>query len=230
MLPAPVPVTTILAPARARPAAHPRPRLRAVIRHLALNLLVATIVPSVLFYVCLIAADVWVALVAALMWCYATMAWRLRTGRPMSVLLWLTVGGLTGKTILAFATGSTVVYFVQPAIGDAAVAMAFLASLMTARPAVARLAAEFFPMTSEVAARPRVQLLFTRLTLLWAGICAVKAGATLWLLHSLSITTFVAARMVYTPSVAVLGAAVTVTLAARVARREGLLAGPRLAG
>ena len=229
MLPAPAPVTTVLAPARAHIPAHPRPRLRAVIRHLALNLLVATIVPSVLFYVCMVAADLWAALVVALMWCYATMAWRIRTGRPTSALLWLTVAGLTGKTILALATGSTFVYFVQPAIGDAAVAVIFLVSLATARPAVARLAAEFYPMTSDVAARPRVQLLFTRLTLLWAGICAAKAGATLWLLHSLSVTTFVAARMVYTPSVALLGAAVTVLLATRVARREGLLAGPRLA-
>ena len=230
MVPAPAPETTVPAPARARPVAHARPRLRAVVRHLSLNLLVATIVPSVLFYVCLVTADVWVALVAALMWCYATMAWRMRTGRPMSVLLWLTVAGLTGKTILAFATGSTFVYFVQPAIGDAAVAVAFLVSLATARPAVARLASEFFPMTNEVAALPRVQVLFTRLTLMWAGICALKAGASLWLLHTLSITAYVTARMVYTPTVAVLGAAVTVALATRVARREGLLAGPRLAG
>lgn len=225
MLPAPAPATTTLAPARA----HLRPRLRAVIRHLSLNLLVATIVPSVLFYVCLIAADMWVALVAALTWCYLTMVWRVRTGRPTSALLWLTVAGLTGRTVLAFATGSTFVYFVQPAIGDAAVAVAFLVSLATARPAVARLAAEFYPMTTDVAARPRVRLLFTRLTLLWSGICAAKAGVALWLLHSLSITTFVEARMVYTPSVAVLGAAVTVLLATRVARREGLLAGSRLA-
>ena len=229
MLPAPAPVTTALAPARACTESRPRPRLRAIVQHLGLNLLVATIVPSVLFYVCLVTADVWVALVAALMWCYATMAWRMRTGRPMSVLLWLTVAGLTGKTILAFATGSTVIYFVQPAIGDAAVAVAFLVSLATARPAVARLASEFFPMTSEVAALPRVQVLFTRLTLLWAGICALKAGASLWLLHTLSITAFVTARMVYTPSIAVLGAAVTVVLATRVARREGLLASPRMA-
>ena len=237
-MPAPALETTVLAPARGKRFAEPRPAVRTVVRHVALNLIVATAVPTALFYTCLviagmwaalIAADMWVALVAALTWCYVTMVWRIRTGRPTSGLLWLTVAGLTGRTVLALATGSTFIYFVQPAIGDAAVAAAFLISLATARPAVARLAAEFFPMTSDVAARPRVQLLFTRLTLLWAGICAAKAGVTLWLLHTLSMTTFVAARMVYTPSVAVLGAAVTVLLAMRVARREGLLAGSRLA-
>jgi hypothetical protein len=79
-------------------------------------------------------------------------------------------------------------------------------------------------MTNEVAARPRVQTLFTRLTVLWAGICAAKAGVTVWLLHSLSVTGFVTAKTVFSPSAAVLGAAVTVALAVKVARREGLLA------
>jgi hypothetical protein len=195
----------------------------AVLRHLGRNLFVAMVVPSALFYVSLVTAGLWAALVVALVWCYATIAWRLRTGRPPSVLLWLTVAGLTGKTVLAFATGSTLIYFVQPAVVDVLVASAFLLSLVTARPAVARLAREFYPMTSEVAARPRVKNLFTRLTLLWAGLSATKAVVTLWLLHSLSVTSYVTAKTVFTPSAAVLGATITVLLAVRVARREGLL-------
>jgi hypothetical protein len=79
-------------------------------------------------------------------------------------------------------------------------------------------------MTRDVAARPGIQTLFTRLTLLWAGICATKAVVTLWLLHTLSVTSFVTAKMVFTPSAALLGTTATVMLAARVARREGLLA------
>ena len=200
------------------------PCLGAVVRRIAVSLTVAILVPTALFYVCLHTANLWVALIVALAWCYATVAWRVRTGRPASALLWLTVAGLTGKTILAFATGSTAIYFLQPALGDAVVAIAFLLSLMSARPAVARLASEFYPMTKEVAARPRVQTLFTRLTLLWAGICAAKAGATVWLVHTLSVTSFVTAKTVFAPSAAVLGAALTVALAVRVARREGLLA------
>jgi hypothetical protein len=79
-------------------------------------------------------------------------------------------------------------------------------------------------MTQDVAARPRVQTLFTRLTLLWAGICAAKAAVTVWLLHSLTVADFVTAKTVFAPSAAVFGAAITVALAVRVARREGLLA------
>lgn len=218
---APVPETTFPVPARTDSTA---PRLAAVVRHLALSLFVATVVPTVVFYVCLVTVGLWAALVGALMWCYATVAWRLRTRQPTSALLWLTVAGLTGKTIVVFATGSTFIYFVQPALGDAVVAAVFLVSLMTARPGVSRLAADFYPMTHDVAARPRVRTLFTRLTLLWAGICAIKAAATVWLLHTLSLTTFVAAKTIFAPSAAMLGAAITVALAVRVARREGLLA------
>jgi len=223
MMLAPALETAALAPARTEaPAA--RPGLSAVLRHLGLNLFLATIVPTALFYVCLVTANLWAALIAAMIWCYATVAWRLRTGHPTSVLLWLTVARLTGKTVLAFATGSTLIYFLQPAVGDAIVATAFMASLATARPAVARLAGEFFPMTRDVASRPRVQTLFTRLTLLWAGICAAKAALTVLLLHSLTVAGFVTAKTVFAPSAAVFGAAITVVLAVRVARREGLLA------
>lgn len=215
--------TTVLASERVDTSAGPGPGLAAVVRHLAANLIVATLIPTAMFYLCLVTAGSWVALVAALAWCYGTVAWRLRTGRPASGLLWLTVAGLTGKTVLVFATGSTLVYFAQPAIGDAVVAVLFLVSLTSARPAVARLAVEFYPLTREVASRPRVKLLFTRLSLLWAGICATKAALMLWLLHSLTMTSFVAVKSVLAPSVAVLGAAAAFALAVRVARREGLL-------
>jgi hypothetical protein len=203
-----------------------RPGVRAILRHVGLNLLVATIVPSALFYVCLVTSGLWTAVVAALTWCYATIVWRMRTGRPPSVLLWMSVTGLTGKTVLAFATGSTTLYFMQPAVIDALVAAAFLVSLTTARPAVARLATEFYPMTKDVATRPGVEALFIRLTLLWAGLCAAKAAVAFWLLFSLTPAGFVTAKTVYAPSTAAFGAAVTIFLAVRVARREGLLPVP----
>ena len=207
-------------------AAHDRPRLRAIIRHLALSLLWANVIPAALFYVCLVAGSVWAALIAALIWCYGAMAWRLTTRRRTSGLLWLTAAGLTMKTVLTFATGSTLLYFAQPAANDALVAVLFLVSLATARPVVARLAGDFYPMTDDVAKRPRMQSLFWRLTLLWAVICLTKAVVTIWLLESMSLMTFVAVKTVITPAIAILGAALTVAIAFRVARSEGLLAQP----
>jgi hypothetical protein len=216
------------APTRAHPVTAPGPQVRTVVRRIAKTLSVATIIPTALFYVGLVTLNLWVALSFALAWCYSAAAWRLHTKQQSSTLLWLTVAGLTGKTILAFATGSTLIYFLQPALADSVVATAFLLSLATRRPAVARIAAEFYPLTSEVAARPGVQKLFFRLTVLWAAICATRAGVTLWLLHTLSVSGFVTAKTAYGPGSAVLGAALTILLAVRVARREGLLPGSRV--
>ena len=200
-----------------------RPHLRSIVRRLALNLLFANVIPGVLFYVCFVTTNVWVAISVALGWCYGAMLWRKCTGRAASGLLWLTVIGLTARTAIAAATGSTFFYFMQPAMTDAFIGLVFLVSLATATPVVARVAADFYPMTSEVSQRPRVRKLFWNLTLLWAGICLVRAGVTVWLLQALSQSTFVTVKTMVSPSIAVTGAAVTLALAVRVARRESLL-------
>lgn len=200
-----------------------RPPLKSVVRHMSVSLLTANIIPTVLFYVFLLAGNVWMALIAALVWCYAALAWRVGTRRRASALLWITLVGLTAKTGLAFASGSTFVYFLQPALADAAVALVFLVSLITAQPFVARLASDFYPMDADLAGRPRIQRLFWRLTLLWAAICGVKAVVSLWLLNVLSTSAFVTAKTIIGPTAAVAGAALTVFLAVRVARHEGLL-------
>ena len=211
------------AAAVARPDTTARPRFAAIMKHLALSLLMANIIPSVLFYLCLRAENVWAALIAALVWCYGATAWRVRTKRPTSMLLTIAVVGLTAKTILAFASGSTFIYFLQPAVNDAALATIFMLSLATARPVVARLAADFYPMTDDVASRPRIQRLFWHLTLLWAVLALVKSVVTVWLLESMPTVQFVAVKSTFILATIITGTAVTVIAAFRVARAEGLL-------
>ncbi|HEU4912510.1 MAG TPA: VC0807 family protein [Actinomycetes bacterium] len=183
----------------------------------------ANIVPSVLFYVCLVSLDVWAALVAALAWCYGAMAWRMVTRRRMSMLLLLTLVGLSVRTAVAFASGSTFLYFLQPVLNNTVVALLFLLSLATARPVVARLAADFFPMTDDIAKRPRVERLFWHLTLLWAVVALGKATMTLWLLQSQSVVNFVVFKDTFFLAVTVLALTVTVSTSVWVAGKEGLL-------
>jgi uncharacterized membrane protein len=204
-----------------------RPPLRAVIRHLSLAILTANVIPGAIFYLTMIAGNIWLALIAALSWCYGAAAWRYSTRRRASVLLWLTIVGLTGKTAFAFATGSTYIYFLQPALTDLLVASAFAGSLLTAQPVVGRLARDFYPVDDELAGRPRVQRLFWHLTLLWAVIVGAKAGLSLYLLNTQSTGDYVAIKSVLNPSLAVAGAALTVWLSVQVARTEGLLGGLR---
>jgi hypothetical protein len=200
-----------------------RPHMRAILRHLSISILMANVIPSVLFTGALLVGNVWTALVVALVWCYGAMAWRLSTKRRTSGLLLITVIGLTAKTALALASGDTFVYFLQPAITDGLIAALFLSSLTTARPVVARLAADFYPMDADIAQRPRIQQLFWRLTLLWAVICLAKAFVTLWLLESVSLVTFVEIKSAFILGTVIMGTAITVATAFRVAKAEGLL-------
>ena len=220
--------TAIPAPAKGETGdtGHERPHLRAILRHLSLSLLMANVVPSILFYLCMVLGNVWMALIAALLWCYGAMAWRLSTKRRTSGLLIITMVGLTAKTLMAFASGSTYMYFLQPAITDALVAAMFLSSLTTARPVVARLAGDFYPMNDAIAERPRIQRLFWNLTLFWAILCFAKAVVTLWLLEAFPLVTFVAVKEMFILATIVAGTAVTLATAFRVARAEGLLHRP----
>jgi intracellular septation protein A len=204
-----------------------RPGLGTVVRRVSLSLFIACVIPATLFYTTFSLAGVWTAIVVALCWSYGALGWRAVTGRRTSGLLILTALLLTARTAIALLTDSTFLYFLQPIISDGLVATAFLLSLATARPMVARLAGDFYPMDQELSVRPRVRRLFRNLTVLWAALCLGKATMTLWLLESQSLETFVLVKSVSVLSINALAAAATVALAAAVARKEGLL-GPRL--
>jgi hypothetical protein len=190
------------------------------------SLLIACVIPGVLFYTCFAVADVWTAIIAALGWSYGALAFRALTGRRTSGLLVLTAIVMTGRTIITFATGSTFLYFLQPVISDGVVGTTFLLSLATARPVVARLAGDFYPMNHELSMRPRVRRLFWHLTMLWALLCLAKAAMTMWLLQSASLETLVTVKSISVPTINTLAAAATIMAAVMVARKEGLLGVP----
>ena len=193
-----------------------------------MSLLIAVVVPAVVFYAVFVLAGVWTAIVAALAWSYGAIAWRALTRRRTSGLLILTAILLTGRTLLSVVAGSTWLYFLQPVISDGVVALLFLLSLASARPMVARLAGDFYPMDHELAMRPRIRRLFRHLTALWAVLGLAKAGMTLWLLQSQTLETFVLVKSVSMLAINVLAAFATIGMAALVARKEGLMGPARL--
>jgi uncharacterized membrane protein len=190
---------------------------------------VACVVPGVLFYIALVTLDVTAAVIAALTWSYGAILWRWATKRRMSGLLMLTVAILTIRTAITLSTGDTFIYFLQPVVSDAVVALIFLASLATTTPVVARLAADFYPMDLDVATRPRIRRLFWHLTLLWGGVGLVKGGVGYWLLQSQSLVDFVLIKNIVVISLTVCAVGVTVRASTYVARREGLM-GPGASG
>ncbi len=219
--------TVLAAPADACASPH-RPSLVMVIRRVSLSLLIACIIPATLFYVALQVWGVWTAIISALVWSYGAIAWRKVTRRRTSGLLILTAVLLTGRTAISLVADSTFLYFLQPIISDGIVATAFLLSLASARPLVARLAGDFYPMDHELHLRPRIQRLFWWLTAMWAAICVGRALTSLWLLNSQSLETFVLVKSIFMLTCNVVAVAVTIGASALVARKEGLM-GPRVA-
>jgi hypothetical protein len=198
--------------------------LRAVARKSTPHLIEATFVPAGLFYLCLSLWGVGVALAAALVWSYGALARRLiwHTGVPPILLLALV--GLTARTVAAIFTGSTFVYFLLPILGTVAVSGLFIVSLFRS-PLVGRLAQDFCPLTPEIASRPAVLRLFRGLTMLWAAVNLINAGATLLLLISLPLALFMAAKTMVCLVITVTGVVITVSWSVRTAHGEGLLHG-----
>jgi uncharacterized membrane protein YidH (DUF202 family) len=189
-----------------------------VVRRLAANLAVACVVPAAILYVVLQTVGLAPALLAALAWTYGASAWRKATGRPTSGLLVLAVVVLTVRTAFTLGTGNAYVYFLEPVVTDGLLGLLFLASLATSRPLVARLAADFYPVGPELAARTDVRRLFRRLTLMWAGVGLAKSGLGFWLLETLSTADFVLAKTSLTVGLTVAAVAVTIRAALRVLR------------
>ncbi len=213
---------TALAPIQALPQPAV-PRLRAIVARVMVSLATAVVVPTALFAATLVTFDVMAAVTVALAWVAGAVCWRWASGRPVSGLLVLTLGIMTIRTGFTLATGNTFVYFVQPVFADVAVAAIFLGSLSTARPLVARLAPDFYPVDATLAARPRIRRLFRQLTVLWGLVIVVKASVTLWLLLSLSTVHYVLIQSSTVIALMLTAAAATVTLSAIVVRQEGLL-------
>lgn len=206
-----------------RGQASPHVGLGAVLRRVGANLLVACAIPAVVFYALFVALGIWPAIIGALCWSYGAIAFRAATGRRPSGMLLLTTAVLTVRTVVALLVQSTFVYFLQPIVTDLVIGSVFLISLLTARPVVARLAGDFYPLTAELAERASMRQLFRRLTLLWALTCLVKALLVFWLLVSQPLSTFVLVRSVALPATNLTVVVLTILAAVAVARREGML-------
>jgi hypothetical protein len=170
------------------------PRLRELARHAIPHVIEATLVPMALFYGFLWLVGVWGAILAALSWSYVAVIRRLLTGRRVPGLLVLGTVGVTARTLLALASGSAFLYFLQPSLVTAVVGGVFLLSVPAGRPLAQRLANDFVPLPTAFLRRPAIQRVFVRITILWALVNLVNAAAAVGLLMSQPVATYVAAK------------------------------------
>ena len=165
--------------------------LAAVARRGLPGIIEASLVPSALFLIVTGAATATIAMLAVLVWGSTNILRRVVRGKSVPAVLMLAMGGLTVKTLVGVVSGSTFAYFLQPVATTVAIGAAFFGSVLIGRPLIGRIAHDFCPISPEVAARPSVVRLFAGLTVLWATVQLVNAGATLGMLFSLPTTLFV---------------------------------------
>ncbi|MDQ6854024.1 MAG: DUF3159 domain-containing protein [Actinomycetota bacterium] len=168
--------------------------MRTLARHALPHVLEGTVVPLALFLLTLRLVGVWGAVLIGLGWTYVAVGRRLLTGRRVPGILVLGAVTLTARTVVAMVSGSVVVYFLQPTLGTALVAGAFLLSVPLRRPLAQRLARDFCPIREDVLENTHVRRFFRQVTLLWAVTQLANASVTLWLLLSESLATFLIAK------------------------------------
>ena len=175
------------------------PGVRAVLRQALPNIIEGKIIPLVLFLGCYRVSGTAAALVAGLTWSAGSITYRRLRGRRVPGLLLLGLAGLAGKTIVALATGSMLLYFLQPTVTTALVGLLFFGSAVIERPLAERLVHDVWPLEPQWASHVALQQFFRRLSVLWALTSLANAAVTLWLLQTQPITTFVMLKSLLGP-------------------------------
>jgi uncharacterized membrane protein len=196
----------------------------AVVRRSGPHMIEASLIPSALFYCALVFIGLGAAYLVAILWLYSSVASRLLRHRPVPPLLVIAAIGITARTAVSLAAGSSFMYFAQSTLGSLVMGCVFLVSVAVGRPLVEKLALEFWPLTPEMLARPAVSRLLRRLTYLWAGVNLAIGAVTLTLLIVLPLPVFVAVRQLVSVTLMGSGIAITIDRAVHTARREGFLA------
>ena len=171
-----------------------------MVRHALPNVIEGKIIPLVLFVGFLeLLGNVW-ALLVALGWSLAAVGYRKATHRRVPGLIVLSTAALIAKTIAALATGSMVIYFLQPTVTTVVVGFTFLVSVSMKNPLAQKLAYDVFPFDDATKAHPLMRQFFVRLSVFWSFTSLVNASITVWLLFTQSITTFVLVKSILGPA------------------------------
>jgi hypothetical protein len=98
--------------------------------------------------------------------------------------------------VISFATDNAFVYFLQPTLGNFAVAGLFLVSVRLGRPLARRLADDVCPLPAHVLDLLPITKIFSRITVLWALVNIANGSTALWALLSSSLRGVLFARTV----------------------------------
>ncbi len=182
----------------------------------------AAIAPAALFLVVATFGNDSLAIGAALAWAFALIAWRLVTHRRVPGIMVLAGVTLVVRSVLALVAGSTFLYFLQPTVGGACLAGAFLVSVRLDRPLARRFAGDFCFIPHHVLADLRVHHFFRRNSVMWGVFGLAKTAVALWLLTSQPTGIYVVTKTVLSIAFTVVLVAVSAVWFRRTVTRHGL--------
>ncbi|WP_262402417.1 VC0807 family protein [Actinomadura sp. CNU-125] len=186
------------------------PRIRALLVHALPRFFEGVIAPVLVFYAALTLLGLNGALVAAVAWVYGGIAYRYLRGHPVSGMLMLAAVGVTVRAGLSAATGSAVVYFLQPTLGTLLVGMSFLASVPLGKPLAMKLAKDMAPIPEAFLKHGRVHRFFLRISLLWSMVLFANVLVSVWMLFNQSISTYLWLRTSIVAALGAVGVAISV--------------------
>jgi uncharacterized membrane protein len=185
-------------------------------------LLEQTLAPVTVFYVALVTLGHTWAFVSALALCYLMVGIRLVRRKGVPAMLLLGVVLMTARAVIAIATGSIFLYFLQPSLGNFAIGALFLGTVAVGRPLVARLAGEFCGIPAEVVGHHRLRTFFRQVSLIWATVFCVNGAVAIWMLVHVPIGQYIVISTSSSTGVILLGIATSLWLFRRSMQRAGM--------
>ncbi|MFF0573132.1 VC0807 family protein [Streptosporangium saharense] len=170
------------------------PRIGALLRHAAPRVLEGMILPVAVFYAGLVFFGLYGALAVAVGWVYGGIVWRLVRREPVPGTVLLAAGTITVRAVLAAATGSPVLFFLQPCLGVLCASLGFLLTAPMRRPLVQRVATDLVPLPGHLLEHPRMRRFFVGQSVLWGGAQLLNASLSVWLLLTQTLETYLLVR------------------------------------
>jgi intracellular septation protein A len=194
-----------------RPCEHVTlPTLLQVARRAVPQVVDGALLPLFLFVTVDRFAGLFLAMVAGLGWSAIAIVRRVAGSRRVPAMVILGTAMLGVRSTLALTTGSAFLYFLQPTVGTAVVALAFLVSVPAGRPLSGRFAGDFLTLPRELLTEPNVKQFFRRNSVMWAFVGLFNAAIAYWLLTTLATATFAITQTAIFLTVTVLAVGISI--------------------
>ena len=186
------------------------PTLGQIARRSIPQIVDGALLPLALFLSVDAIAGIWFAMLAGLGWSGVAILRRVRRSRRVPAMILVGTATLAVRSTLVLTTGSAFLYFLQPTVGTAVIALGFLVSVSIRKPLSSRFAGDFLTLPREVLGEPRVHTFFMHNSLMWALVGLLNAAIAYALLISVTPATFAAVQTALFLAVTILAVGISV--------------------